>query len=382
VGKEATMGGKNSLTVFRVRGIPVRLHFTFALVLPYLAWVIARSVPALAHLAGVPPGELALPPLVMGAVLALCLFACVLVHEFAHVFVGERGGARVSCVTLMLVGGVSEVTEFPRRPLGEAAMALAGPLASLALSAFGFALFEVARQPDLRFGLHYLGYVNLALAAFNLLPAFPMDGGRILRALLSLLTSRVRATTAAAWTGQLFAVALLAAGAYALNWVLLFVGALVIYGARSELGLVRSTAALEGLAVGDAMQRSVPVVEEGDRMSSVVDRMRRELRATYFVLRGGELAGAVTLDEARSYEAEHGAFATAGAAMRKDLPSLSPASSLVSAALLLRTSGLAAVPVVESGALVGAVSRASIAAALHRRDGGGPGASLRAREAT
>lgn len=364
------MGGRSSLTAFRVRGIPVRLHFSFALVLPYLAWVIEKSVPALAYLAEVRTADLALPPLALGAALALALFACVLVHEFAHVFVGEWGGARVSCVTLMLVGGVSEVTEFPRKPLGEAAMAVAGPLASLALSALGFLLFGRVHQPDLRFGLHYLGYVNLALAAFNLLPAFPMDGGRVVRSLLSLVTTRVRATTIAAWAGQVMAVALLAAGVYAFNWVLLFVAALVIYGARSELRVVRSTAALEGLAVGDAMQRSVPVVEEGDRMSSVVDRMRRELRATYFVLRRGELAGAVTLEEARRYEVEHGAFATAGAAMRKDLPSLSPESSLVSAALLLRTSGLAAVPVVQSGTLVGAVSRASIAAALHRRSGG------------
>ncbi len=358
------------MTAFRVRGIPVRLHFTFALVLPYLAWVIGSSVPALARLAGVRSDELALPPIALGLALALGLFACVLVHEFAHVFVGESGGARVACVTLMLVGGVSEVTEFPRRPLGEVAMALAGPLASLALSALGFLFFGYARQPDLRFGLHYLGYVNLALAAFNLLPAFPMDGGRVVRALLSLLTTRVRATAIAAGAGQVLAVALLAAGIYTFNWVLLFVGALVIYGARAELRMVRSTAALEGIAVGDVMQSAVPVVEEGDRMSQVADRMRRELSATCFVLRGGELAGAVTLDEAQTYEAEHGAFATAGTAMRKDLPSLAPDSSLVSAALLLRTSGLAALPVVRRGELVGAVSRASIAAALRRRVGG------------
>lgn len=375
------MGGRHSLTVFRVRGIPVRLHYTFALVLPYLAWAIARTIPALARLAQMSPAELVLPPLALGAMLALGLFACVLIHEFAHVFAGLRGGARVSGVTLMLVGGVSEVIEFPRRPIGEVAMALAGPLASVALAVASFLLFGAVRSPDVRFGLHYLGYVNLGLAVFNLIPAFPMDGGRILRAVLNLFTSRVRATTIAAWAGQVIAIAFLLAGAYILNWVLLFIGVLVIVGARSELKMVRSTAQLEGITVGQAMQRFPPVVDVEERMSMLLERMRRELRTTYFVVRGTELVGAVTLEEARrSQDIED--FSTVDSAMRRDVATLAPEAPLSSAALLLRTTGLTCVPVVQGRSLVGSVSRASIAAALQQRDAAREPGALREREAT
>ncbi|MBI5547974.1 MAG: site-2 protease family protein [Deltaproteobacteria bacterium] len=363
------MGGKGSLTVARIRGIPIRLHFTFLIILPYLAYILAKTSPSLARMAGVRPDALLLPPLALGALLGVGLFVCVLIHELAHVFVGLRGGAKVQGVTLMLVGGVSEVTEFPARPSFEAAMAVAGPLASLGLAALCLAGFHLAGAgvADLRFSLYYLSFMNFALAIFNLIPAFPMDGGRILRAVLAMLTNRVRATRIASWVGQGLAIVFLLAGLYSLNWVLILIGVLVVAGARAEFEMVKSGSVMEGLTVASAMLRFPPTVEAGDSLASVLARMERELKTTYFVLEHGALVGAVSAEDARR-SASSPSFARAADVMRREVPTLSPEQDLASASRTLRTSGMTILPVTQAGALVGSVSFSTVAAAVRARE--------------
>jgi Zn-dependent protease/CBS domain-containing protein len=377
------MGGKGSLTIGRVWGIPVRLHFSFLIVLPYLAWVIAQTTPVLAGMAGIDPGTLVLPRLGLGALLAVALFACVLVHEFSHVFVGRLGGGRFSGVTLMLVGGVSEVVELPRKPMHEAAMAIAGPVASLLLAVVGYLGHLIAGPADLRFGLFYLAYVNLALALFNLLPAFPMDGGRIVRALLSKVTTRVRATRVASVLGQLMAVLFLIGGLLSFNWVLLLIGLLVVGGARAELEMVKSSAALDGLRVEQGMQRFAPTVDAGDGVAMVLERMRREVRTTYFVLSRGDLVGAVTAAELKRHDGAGAAFARISDVMQRDVPRLEPDQELGQAAQMLRASRLTMLPVVQAQDLVGFVSLGTIARAVRERDEAqARGRALREQEAT
>jgi Zn-dependent protease/CBS domain-containing protein len=378
------MGGRGSLTIFSVRGIPVRLHYTFLLVLPYLAWVIGKAAPLLAQLADVPPDDLVVPRYLMGALLGVALFACVLVHEFAHVFVGMRGGARFSGVTLMLVGGVSEVVELPRKPLQEAAMAVAGPLASAVIAGACLLGFLAGGPSDLRFAFHYLGYVNLALAIFNLIPAFPMDGGRVLRALLALVTSRVWATRLASWIGQGMALLFLAGAVYTANWVLGLIGLMVIFGARAEFASVRASEEMGGLTVREAMHHFPPTVDSNDRMGGIVDRMERELRTVFFVLARGDYVGAVTLAEARRYKhSAELAFATAGEAMRRDLPRLTPGQDLSMATRILSSTEANLLPVVDGQVLVGCLSLAEVARALRvRRDEQQGRTALQEREAT
>lgn len=358
------MGRRGSWTIGRVAGIPIRLHFTFLIILPYIAWAITRSVPALASMAGVLPAGLALPFWALGGGLAVGLFACVLVHELAHVFVGRRGGARFSGVTLMLVGGVSEVVDLPRKPSGEALMALAGPVASLLLGAGFYAAHALAAQPDLLFALYYLGLVNLTLAVFNLVPAFPMDGGRILRALLALVTTRVRATRVAAGVGQAVALLFLSAGVFTFNWVLVLIGILVIGGARAELEMVKSTSALEGLRVEQAMQRWAPTVDANDGVPLVIERMRREARALYFVLSRGELVGVLGVKDLERLGSAPASFAKAGEVMRSEFPKLWPGQDLAAAAREMRLSGLTCLPVLDGErGLVGALTLADVAVA-------------------
>lgn len=363
------MGEKGSLTIGRIHDIPVRLHFTFLLILPYIAWVIARTTPLLARHAGVDPSRLALAPLGLGVILGLCLFACVLIHELAHVFVGLAGGAQVHGVTLMIVGGVSEITELPKRPVFEAAMAVAGPAASLALGIVALGGYQVVgpELPDLRFALHYLAFMNLALGIFNLVPAFPMDGGRILRAVLAMVMDQARATRIAAWVGQGLAVLFLAVGLFSFNWVLVLIGVLVFGGARAELQMVRSSSAMKGLTVEQAMLRFPPTVDAADPIGTVLARMERELKTTYFVVSHGEVVGTLTAHEVKNARPTDG-VARAGEVMLRDVPKLVPEQDLASAARTLRLSGFTILPVTREGALLGSVSFSTIAAAIRSRD--------------
>jgi Zn-dependent protease len=181
-----------SLTLFRVRGVPIRAHWTLLLIVPYLAIALSLQFRSIAELAGVPDQGLVMPPLLWGIVLALALFASITLHELAHSVVALRFGGSVRSITLMLVGGVSQMSQIPRRPSQEALMAAVGPATSLGLGGLLYVAYAASRgaRPDVQMALFDLAAMNLTLGLFNLLPAFPMDGGRVLRAVLASRMSR------------------------------------------------------------------------------------------------------------------------------------------------------------------------------------------------
>src|SRR5688572_13752197 len=196
-----------SLTLFRVRGVPVRAHWTLLLSMMWMTPVFALRFGDVARVSGVDPAAVVLPPIVWGLLVAIGLFASVAVHEMAHTLVALRAGGRVREITLMLLGGVTQVEHLPQRPRTEAVMAAAGPLTSIALGLLLIGGLRLPLPADLHLGVFYLAQLNFVLGIFNLLPAFPMDGGRILRALLTLRVGALRATRAAAWIGKAAAIA-------------------------------------------------------------------------------------------------------------------------------------------------------------------------------
>lgn len=213
------------LTVARVWGIPIKLHFSLLLALPFLA-------------------------IYYDLITAVGIFASIALHELGHSIVAMRRGCRVREILLTPIGGAARMERMPRRPFDEILMALAGPMVSLALFAllfFGGAKLPLEREP---FGagssivflnpIQILGIINLVLAAFNLVPAFPMDGGRILRAILVLYFSRLRATLIAARVGQILAVAgaIFAVGHH--RFMLLAVAIFVFWAAEMEYRMVRA----------------------------------------------------------------------------------------------------------------------------------------------
>ena len=201
---------RRTLTLGRLFDIRVGVHVSWLAVYAFMSIALARGLTAL------PRGE----AYAFGAVCALVLFASVVAHELAHALVARRFGVRTSAITLFLFGGVATLEEEPPSPKADAVVALAGPAMSAALAVIAFALlFAVDRFVPGRFGtaLGYLGtYVALAnavLAVFNVIPAYPMDGGRVLRAFLwRRWHDRVAATNAASRAGIVFAVLLAATG--------------------------------------------------------------------------------------------------------------------------------------------------------------------------
>jgi len=199
-------------------GIPIRINASWFAVAAFVAWTLARG-----YFPAVYPGLPAPAYWLMGAVSALLLFGCVLLHELGHSLAARSYGIPVACVTLFMFGGVAQIASDPRRPSAELIVALAGPLVSAAIAWLCFAAsgampVEHGAQLVGYAVIRYLALINVLLLAFNLLPGFPLDGGRVLRAILWAWTGSLRrATRIASAVGVVFSLALLGLGVWVLT---------------------------------------------------------------------------------------------------------------------------------------------------------------------
>jgi Zn-dependent protease len=216
-----------SYRIARIAGIDVRIHITFLLLPAYFGFVQWRE-------AG--PGAAA-----QAVLFILLLFVCVLLHEFGHALAGRRYGIRTPDITLLPIGGVARMLAIPDKPVQELVIAVAGPAVNVLIAGvlapvlyFTGGLFS-GPATELRQLLHNLLLVNLGLVIFNLIPAFPMDGGRILRAILAMWRPWTSATRIAARTGQVLAVLFALAALWQENLILLLIALFVFAGARQEI---------------------------------------------------------------------------------------------------------------------------------------------------
>lgn len=290
----------SSLTLLRVGGVPLRIHVTWLIAAAWMVWMFSADFGALAGAAGVTTAP-SLPPLAWGVVLTVALFGCVALHELAHVAVARRGGTEVHAITLMMLGGVSEMgpVEEPRLEL---LMAAAGPALSLALGG----LFLVAHRlaagapADVRFGLFYLAQINLVLGVFNLLPAFPMDGGRMLRSALVRPLGRVRATRVAATIGKILAVALAAYGLLNGSVWLALIALFLFTSGDAEARALETRAELDGLRVRDAYAPRVAMVPASATVADAANEMLARSADACLVAAETALVGAVTAEVVRA----------------------------------------------------------------------------------
>ena len=228
----------------RLLGIPIRLDTSFLLVLPIFAWLIGSQIPSYGAFlesfididaSGLQHG---LTPYLLGLIAAIGLFASVLVHELGHAVIARLYGVEVQEITLWFLGGLAQFEELPKQRGAEAVVAVAGPVTSLILAALGFGASFLAATglPSATiFVFSYLALTNLFLAVFNLLPALPLDGGRILRSLLALAMPNTRATRIAGAASRAVALLLVFIGIFRLDVFVLIV-AFFIYGAvRAEV---------------------------------------------------------------------------------------------------------------------------------------------------
>src|ERR671920_825251 len=291
------MGG--SFKIGRFSGIDVKVHWTFLLLLAYFAFIGYRASGSLL-------GALT------DTVTIVALFICVLLHEFGHSLVAQRLGLEIHSITLLPIGGVSNLESLPEKPSDEIKITLAGPLVNVVLAPifFGVGLLLGAepRMPtDLFTGIgsvgqffFYLGYLNVVLALFNLIPAFPLDGGRVLRGLLATRLGALRATEIASRVGQLFAAAFFLIGLLGGNFLLALIAVFIFFGASGEAQMVRQRELTSGLTVSDVIGTKplTETVTHYHTLGEVLDSVIHGYQEDFPVLdESGELVGMLTIED-------------------------------------------------------------------------------------
>jgi Zn-dependent protease len=358
-----------SFRIARIGGIDIRLHFTFLLILPVIALTFAQTFAGFqraAVAAGVPPEQVRGSPFFWGTALAIALFLSVLIHELAHSLLAIRKGAKVRDITLLMVGGVSSLEEGPRDPKQEALVALVGPAASMALAGVLYAL-SLALRPttmySVRFAIFYLAVLNLSLGLFNLLPAFPMDGGRILRGLLAGRMGEVRATQVAAMLGKAFAFLFVIAGIFSLNFFLVLIAMFVYIGAEAEAAQVLTRSVLGDVRVSDLLRPEAPAVDAVATVEDAANRMLRDRQLALLVRRADEILGLVTLDDVAAI-APDGRSNMLVADVARPAPAVERSANVWDAFRLMSEKRLPLVPVVDAGRLVGVLTHEDVVRGL------------------
>lgn len=341
-----------SLRLGSVSGIAIRVHFTFALLLAAFA----------SHLGDKAGSRGA----VFGILLVLALFSCVVLHELGHALVAQRFGVAVREIVLLPIGGVARLLSEPKKPLHELLIALAGPSVNVVLALAAFAALggrvpaldwntlqtRAMAAPSMQSVLVLLLYGNITLAAFNMLPALPMDGGRVLRASLSFVFGQVRATNIAAGLAQLLAVGLAVYG-FQYNPLLIFLALLVFMGAGQERATTRTNVLLAELRAGEVCDPHATTFAPADSVGLAIDQTLRSAQAHFLVTHGTEPIGTLSRDDLIAFAGRIGLHAPVAGITRRGATSVPPELPLSEVRRLLQEKGGAPVIVRSEDAVLG-----------------------------
>jgi Zn-dependent protease len=318
-----------SVSLGAVNGTVIRVHITFLLFLTWIGFAAyARGGQAAA---------------IQSTLYIVLLFACVLLHEFGHVFAARRYGIRTPDITLLPIGGVARLERMPEHPMQELVVALAGPAVNVVIAAVLYLFvgnFGGSDAPDLwnpaAGMLERLLWVNLFLAGFNMIPAFPMDGGRVLRALLSYRLGFVRGTQIAANIGQGVAFLLGLLGLFGGNVLLVFIALFVYLAATAEAHVVQTRQIAQGLTIADVTMAGLQSLRPDSRLDQAADHLLSTAQHEFPVLdESGALAGVLTRDELIQGLRENGLSGMVREVMRTDIPVLHHRRPLAEAFTLL-----------------------------------------------
>jgi len=366
-----------SLRIGRLLGVPVKLHYTLILGVLLISWTLA-----LGYLPSEYPGLSWTTYWLIGAIGATLLFASVLIHELAHSYVAKKNGLPVRRIVLFIFGGVSEIEEEPREARLEFKMALAGPLTSFAIAAILWLLQHVGRT----FGaavvviapLEYGAYINVLLCGFNLIPAFPLDGGRILRAgIWNWKKDLLKATRIATNVGVFFAYLMIFGGFLLIIggvfigglWFIL-IGWFLKSGAESSYRQTVINEALAGVSIRDIMTRDVHTVDPDASVKDVVETHFMQYKHGGFpVEKDSRLLGLITLQDIRKIPKEKWQETKVGDAMTpcEKLKCASPDELAVDALIKMSKQDVGRLPVQENRKLVGIVTRSDIMHAIRMK---------------
>jgi Zn-dependent protease/predicted transcriptional regulator len=339
----------------RFAGIDVYVHATFLLLIGwvgYTYWLEHHDW-----------GEV-----LNGILFILALFLCVVLHEYGHALTARKYGIKTRDITLYPIGGVARLERMPEKPIEELWVALAGPAVNVVIAALLFVYLFVTNSlvplTDLTIAsgsfLERVMTVNIWLALFNLIPAFPMDGGRVLRALLALRLDYVRATQVAANIGQGLAFVFGFIGLFS-NPFLLFIALFVWIGASQEAGAVQMKNTISGIPVTRAMLTDFKTLSPGDKLSQVVGLILAGSQHDFPVVDAtGRVAGILEQDAFMKALAEYGQSAPVMDFIRRNLPEVDSYEMLELALMRLQESGSKTLPVTHGGQLVGLITLENI----------------------
>ncbi len=360
-----------SYRVGTVAGIPFKLDITFLLILPVFAVLLGVQMGEAATLLNesfgldIDPETLTagMRPWLLGFGAAVALFGCVTLHEFGHALAARRYGYEVDSITLWLLGGVAKFSELPRNWAHEFWIAVAGPLVNVGIVGLCVAIGVVVPLGDIAlFLLVYLALLNVVLAVFNMLPAFPLDGGRVLRALLARNQPYVRATRQAAAIGKGFAVFLGLVGILAFNPILVAIALFVYIAATAETRQMLLDAAFDGVAVETVMTpaSSLETVRPTLSLSELLDTMLAARHMGYPVVENGEFLGIVTLDDVQASEQTDQVVSDV-MTPRERLTTAQPTTAVMDAFRLVGANDIGRLPVVDDeNRLIGLVTRTDL----------------------
>jgi Zn-dependent protease len=336
-----------------VAGIGLYVHATFFLLVAWVGvtyWLAGGSAAALSGIAFI-----------------LALFTCVVLHELGHALTARRYGIRTRDITLLPIGGVSRLERIPDDPRQEVWVSLAGPAVNVVIAAalYAWLLLSQTLRPfstlTMAGGpfLERLLLVNVSLAVFNLLPAFPMDGGRVLRALLAMRMDYVRATQISAQVGQAMALVFGLFGLFT-NPFLVFIAFFVWIGAAQEASMVQMRTALSGIPVSRAMLTEFQTVASDDPAQRVLELVLAGSQQDFPVIDGGRLAGVLLRSDVLKALAQRGSEWRVRDIMRREFEVVDGADMLDTAFARLQSCNCHTLPVTNRGVLVGLLTMENV----------------------
>lgn len=366
---------RGAIKLFTWFGIPVFLHWTFGLIFVYILWHAQAN-------------NLSVYETVWLTGLFMALFVCVLLHEYGHALSARRYGVQTRDIVLMPIGGVARLERMPEKPMQEFIVAIAGPLVNVAIAIILMALIGLFADPAhlemlrnvlvnnsneevieeanvqipqlLQFAVN-LTATNIALVLFNMIPAFPMDGGRVFRALLSMRTGRPRATRIAATVGQVIALGLVAYGLMNDAFMLAILGIFVIYAARSENDMVQTEDFMSRYKAGDLVRHQYTRLRNNDWMLSAIELLRHGLERNFLVFDLQENVVGV-LDEEEIFKAMQKSNVTTEIGQFMHRPEVVHVSdSLLKVNQLIRHQGHGIIGVADDNGLIGVIDEMGLA---------------------
>ena len=335
-------------------GIDVFIHATFLLLIGWIGYSYWLQYGTIAKV-------------VEGILFILALFLCVVFHEYGHALTARRYGIKTRDITLYPIGGVARLERMPDKPIEELWVALMGPAVNVVIAAILFVYLYLSRglEPltDLTVAsgsfLARLMAVNVSLVLFNLIPAFPMDGGRVLRALLAMRMDYVRATQIAANIGQGLAFLLGLFGLFN-NPFLLFIAFFVWIGASQEASVVQMRNSISGIPVTHAMQTQFETLSPSDRLDRVVSLILAGSQQDFPVLEDGQFVGVLTRDDFIKALSQQGRDTPVADVIRRNVPTVDSHEMVEMALMRLQESGTKTLPVMHRGRFVGLVTSENI----------------------